>query len=303
MKWLKLLRTFKEGGVNFYRNGSLTFVTVTVLTVSLFAISMALLLLYIANMVMIEAQNRVNISVYFKSAVEESRILEVKSKLEEYDEIKYVKYISKDQALEELVSYSTKNETIKKALDEVEENPLNSLLVIGAKSPDQYARITEAVNSSFFSEDVSNINFYDNEENIRRISNVILMTKKAGLIFGAIFVLIGILITFNTIKLTIYSHKQEFEVMRLVGASNLYIRMPFIFEGIFYGLVSGLIVVVLLFGASYLISPLTDGNIPQGNALKVFWGHIWIILGGVFGAGILLGMVSSFIAIRRYLKV
>ncbi|HBP00885.1 MAG TPA: hypothetical protein DD454_01555, partial [Candidatus Moranbacteria bacterium] len=296
-------RTFKEGGVNFYRNGSLTFVTVTVLTVSLFAISMALLLLYIANMVMIEAQNRVNISVYFKSAVEESRILEVKSKLEEYDEIKYVKYISKDQALEELVSYSTKNETIKKALDEVEENPLNSLLVIGAKSPDQYARITEAVNSSFFSEDVSNINFYDNEENIRRISNVILMTKKAGLIFGAIFVLIGILITFNTIKLTIYSHKQEFEVMRLVGASNLYIRMPFIFEGIFYGLVSGLIVVVLLFGASYLISPLTDGNIPQGNALKVFWGHIWIILGGVFGAGILLGMVSSFIAIRRYLKV
>jgi len=303
MKWLKLFRTFKEGGVNFYRNGSLTFVTVTVLTVSLFAISMALLLLYIANMVMIEAQNRVNISVYFKSAVEESRILEVKSKLEEYDEIKYVKYISKDQALEELVSYSTKNETIKKALDEVEENPLNSLLVIGAKSPDQYARITEAVNSSFFSEDVSNINFYDNEENIRRISNVILMTKKAGLIFGAIFVLIGILITFNTIKLTIYSHKQEFEVMRLVGASNLYIRMPFIFEGIFYGLVSGLIVVVLLFGASYLISPLTDGNIPQGNALKVFWGHIWIILGGVFGAGILLGMVSSFIAIRRYLKV
>ncbi|KKU52019.1 MAG: Cell division ABC transporter [Candidatus Moranbacteria bacterium GW2011_GWE2_47_10] len=303
MKWLKLFRTFKEGGVNFYRNGSLTFVTVTVLTVSLFAISMALLLLYIANMVMIEAQNRVNISVYFKSAVEESRILEVKSKLEEYDEIKYVKYISKDQALEELVSYSTKNETIKKALDEVEENPLNSLLVIGAKSPDQYARITEAVNSSFFSEDVSNINFYDNEENIRRISNVILMTKKAGLIFGAIFVLIGILITFNTIKLTIYSHKQEFEVMRLVGASNLYIRMPFIFEGIFYGLVSGLIVVILLFGASYLISPLTDGNIPQGNALKVFWGHIWIILGGVFGAGILLGMVSSFIAIRRYLKV
>ena len=281
----------------------MTFVTVTVLTVSLFAISMALLLLYIANMVMIEAQNRVNISVYFKSAVEESRILEVKSKLEEYDEIKYVKYISKDQALEELVSYSTKNETIKKALDEVEENPLNSLLVIGAKSPDQYARITEAVNSSFFSEDVSNINFYDNEENIRRISNVILMTKKAGLIFGAIFVLIGILITFNTIKLTIYSHKQEFEVMRLVGASNLYIRMPFIFEGIFYGLVSGLIVVILLFGASYLISPLTDGNIPQGNALKVFWGHIWIILGGVFGAGILLGMVSSFIAIRRYLKV
>lgn len=303
MKWLKFVRTFKEGISNFFRNGSLTLVTVTVLTVSLYAISATLLFLYMANLVMVQAQDRVNISIYFKPTVEESRIMEIKGKLEGYDEIKYVRYVSKEEAFEDLKSYAEKNESVRRAIDEVGENPLNSLLVIGAKNPDQYGRINEAVKNSFFAEDINNINFHDNEDNIKRISNVIMMTKEAGLVMAVVFVFIGILITFNTVKLTIYSHKQEFEVMRLVGASNIYIRMPFVFEGIFYGLASGLVVMLLLFGTAYFVSPLTAGNIPEGNALSLFLGNFLIIFAGVFGAGILLGMISSFIAIRKYLKI
>ena len=79
--------------------------------------------------------------------------------------------------------------------------------------------------------------------------------------------------------------------------------MPFVFEGVFYGLVSGLVVMILLFATAYFISPLTEGNMVQGNAMSLFTKNFLIIFGGVFGSGILLGMVSSFIAIRKYLKI
>lgn len=304
MKWLKFVRTFKEGAVNFYRNGSLTFVTVTVLSVSLYAISAVFMYSYIANIALIEAQDKVNINVYFNSSLEEDRINEIKDEISNYEEVKYVKYVSKENAFEELKAYAETEEIIKKALDVLDgENPLNPFLVVGAKDGNQYQGIIAKIDSSIFAEDVYDINFKNNEKEIEAVSSMIAIAKKTGAIMGGVFIFIGILITFNTVKLTIYSHKQEFEVMRLVGASNIYIRMPFVFEGIFYGFASGLIVILLLFGTSYFISPLTDGIISQGSALKIFFNNFLIIFAGVFGIGILLGAISSFIAIRKYLKI
>jgi len=303
MKWLKLVRTFKEGLHNFYRNGWLSFATVSILGISLFIISITAIFGLTANMVMQSLQDKINVSVYFNPTVDESRILEIKGKLLEYQEIKSVDYVSREQALSDLMALSRNKDTINKAIEEIGENPLSASLVVKANDPNQYQKIVESIQGSYFREDVSSVNYEENKNVINRLTNIIAMAKKVGSIFGVVFIFIGILITFNTIRITMYSHKQEFEVMRLVGASNLYIRMPFVFEGILYGVVSAIVVMIFLFGVSYFVAPLTEGNIPQGNLLSFYLGHFFKIFGGLLGAGILMGVVSSFIAIRRYLKI
>jgi cell division transport system permease protein len=191
---------------------------------------------------------------------------------------------------------------IKQALDEIGGNPLLASLVIKANQSDQYDTINKAIENSDFREDVSRINYDKNKTIIERLNKIVGFSKEVGIILGIIFVLIAILITFNAIRITIYSHKQEFEIERLVGASNLYIRMPFIFEGIFYGFSASVVSVVLLLVTAKLMSSFVQKAISQGNLMSIYLANFWEIFGILFLLGISLGVISSFIAIRRYLK-
>jgi cell division transport system permease protein len=303
MKLLKLKRTFSEGLDNFYRNGWLSFATVSVLAISLYIISVTLILGVSANMVLKNIQDKINVSVYFNSDVPESTILDVKSKLIGYQEIGSIEYVSKDQALEQFKKLGDNNPSISQALNEIGSNPLLSALVIKAKSPDQYDIITKAISNSSFAENISRIDFEENKSAIQRLTSIIKLVEQVGLTLGIVFVFIGIMITFNAIRLTMYAHKQEFEIMRLVGASNIYIRMPFVFEGIFYGVSSAFAVMIFLFFTSKFLAPLTQGSISGGDIVSFYFSHFFIIFGSLLLSGILLGTFSGIIAIRRYLKV
>lgn len=302
-KLLKLGRTLQEGLANFYRNGWLSFATVSVLSISLYIISVTVILGIVANLVLTNVQDKINVSVYFNSDVTEESILDIKNTLSGYQEIKSVEYVSKEQALEELKIMGKENPSISQALEEVGGNPLPAALVIKAKNPEQYDIIVSSISNSSLSENIDRINYQENKIAIERLSTIIKLVKQVGMTLGVAFVFIGVLITFNAIRLTMYAQKQEFEVKRLVGASNLYIRMPFVFEGIFYGLVSAFTVMILLLVTSKIISPITKGSIPQGDMFGFYLSYFWIILGGLLLSGVFLGVISSFIAIRRYLKV
>lgn len=303
MKFIKLGRTFKEGLANFKRNGWLSFATVSVLAISLYIISITLILGITANMVLRNIQDKINVSVYFNAGTSEEKILEIKNKLVGYQEIASIDFVSKEKALEDFKKLGDKNPSIMQALDEIGENPLLSALVIKAKDPSQYSVITKAISNSNFATDISRIDFEENKAAIERLTTIMKIVEQVGLTLGLVFVFIGIMITFNAIRLTMYAHKQEFEIMRLVGASNVYIQMPFIFEGIFYGIASTLVVIVSLFFTSRLLAPITQGSISGGDLMGFFLGHFFAIFGLLLLAGIVLGTVSGFIAIRRYLKV
>jgi len=303
MKSTKLKRTFREGLENFRRNGWLSFATVSVLAISLYVISVTIILGVTANIVLKNIQDKINVSVYFNSDVAESRILEIKGKLVGYQEIQSIDYVSKQQALEQFKKLGDKNPSITQALDEIGENPLLGALVIKAKNPNQYDIITKAIESASFSADISRIDYEENKTAIDRLTGIMKLVEKVGLTLGIVFVFIGVLITFNAIRLTMYSHKQEFEIMRLVGASNTYIQMPFIFEGIFYGAVSSVVVMICLFITSKFLAPITQGSIGGGDIVSFYLSNFFIIFGGLFISGIALGTISGIIAIRRYLKV
>ena len=303
MKSNKLKRTFKEGLDNFYRNGWLTFATVGVLAISLYIISMTAMLGATADIVLKNIQDKINISVYFNPDVAESTILDIKSKLVGFEEIKSIDYVSKDQALEQFKKFGDGNPSISQALDEIGDNPLLSALVIRTKNINQYDLVAKSISSSSFAEDISRIDFEENKAAIEKLTSIIKIVEQVGLTLGIVFIIIGVLITFNAIRLTMYSHRHEFQIMRLVGASNIYIRMPFIFEGIFYGVTSAIIVLILLFITSKFLAPLTAGSINGGDIVSFYFHNFFIIFGLLLLSGMGLGTLSGIIAIRRYLKI
>lgn len=303
MKVTKLKRTFKEGLDNFYRNGWLSFATVSVLAISLYIISVTMILGVASTIVRQNVQAKINVSVYFNPDVEDVKIQEIRSKLTVLDGIKSVDFVSKEQALEQFKKIGNNNPSIAQALDEIGENPLLSALVIKAKSPEQYERIVKDINGSSFATDISRIDYEENKAAISRLNTIIKLVEQVGMTLGIVFIFIGVLITFNAIRLTMYSHKQEFEIMRLVGASNIYIRMPFVFEGVFYGASSAVSVMIALFITSNFLVPITRGSIAGGSILDFYLGHFFIIFFLLLISGIALGTISAVIAIRRYLKI
>ncbi len=304
MKTLKLWRTFKEGWLNFRRNGWLSFATVSILTLSLFIVGISLLLGLTTHYMLQGMRDRVSINVSFNPDVPETRILEIKNELNKYrKEIASVEYVSRDSALEVFLSENQGNPVIAQAVEEIGENPLLASLVIKAVLPEYYEIIVNQLQRSTFQSDISRINYDKNKKIFNNLDKVNKTTQKVGLILGLAFIFIAVLITFNTIRITIYSHRQEFEIMRLVGASNIYVRMPFVFEGVFYGIAAALSTVAALFVAAYFISPLTQGAIPQGNFMGLYLQFFLPVLAGLLVLGVSLGVLSSIIAIRRYLKV
>lgn len=300
---LKLWRTFKEGGKNIRRNGWLAFATVSILTLSLFIVSLSALLGLTTDLLLENLREKISVNVSFNPDVSEDRIKEIEGELSKYtQEIKSVEYISRDQALSEFLAENNNDPVIKKAIDEIGENPLLASIVIKANRADDYPIIVEQIQNSNFQTDIARINYEKNKRIFERLEKINQGTRKIGLALGIMFVLIAVLITFNTIRITIYSHRKEFEIMRLVGASNLYVRMPVVFEGALYGIFATFFTLIFLALIAFYMAPLTEGAISEGNVFQLYIQNFFAIAGSILVLGVVLGVLSSALAIRRYLK-
>lgn len=299
---LKLWRTFKEGMINFRRNGWLSFATITILSLSLFIISFAGLITIGTRLIVNNLEDRISITVSFNPDIREDRIKAMQDNLKRFREIESVDYVSRERALEEFLRSNGNDPVIRQAIDEIGENPLLASLVIRAKKQSDYEKIAAVLGTSEYQTDINRINFEKNRKIFERLNMISEAARKFGLALGVAFGLIAILITFNTIRITIYSHRQEFEIMRLVGASNLYVRMPYIFEGILYGICAGLTATGLVALGSYGLANFTNNAFPQGSLFDVFVSYLPMITALTLLLGVFLGVISSFIAIHRYLK-
>ena len=300
---LTLTRTFREALNNFWRNSWLTVASVSVLIMSLYVVSLIYVTTYTANSILENIQQKVNVSVYFKSDVTEERILLAKDDFSKMSEIKSINYVSREKALEDFKAKNANEPVILKSLEEIGENPLLASLIIKAQNSNQYQPVIDSINQSQYIEDVSRINYGKNKEIIDKLNSVIATIRRVGIALGILFSLIAILITFNTIRITIYTHKPEIEVMRLVGASNAFIRLPFIFEGIIYGLVASVISMIILFITLRFLTPYISSVIPTSSLVSFYTSSFLKIFLLQATIGIALGILSSLVAIRKYLKI
>ena len=144
----------------------------------------------------------------------------------------------------------------------------------------------------------------DKRDVIDRLSRIIEVVRKFGFVLTLVFSIVTVIVMFNTIRLTIYNRREEIEIMRLVGASNSFIRGPFIIEGMMYGLAGSLMTAALLYPVMFFLTPRISGFLEYDiSQLHYFGLNFWALFGSQVVFGIALGIVSSLIVIRRYLKI
>ncbi len=300
---LKLWRTWKEGIRYFTRNGWLTFSAIAILSLSLFVGAFSIIAAISMNSALTLKKESLSIAVSFNTETSETRIQEIRQELEKYKEISSVQYVSKDDALNELLARNGNDDIIRRAVDTIGENPLLPTLVIRAKNLDDYALIANQLKNSTYQSDINRINYERNKKIIDRLSSASRTIDLVGISISSILIVIAFIITFYAILITIRSNHQEFEIMRLVGASNLYVRMPVIFQGVLYGVIAAIITMVALFISFRFLAPYTTELFLEGTVITFYTAHLLPIIAGLLGSGIAIGVVSSEVAIRDTLKI
>jgi len=295
-------RVVKWGLKNFWRNGWLSTATISIMVLTLFVITVLIMVNVITNAVLLNLQDKIDISVYFKLGTQEQDILDAKAQLEKLAEVEKIEYISQNQALITFKEKHKDNPILLQSLDELDSNPLEASLNIKAKETSQYASINQFLESVHYKDIIDKVNYLQNKEVIDRLSKIIVDVKTFGLVLSLGLALIVFLVTFNAVRLAIYSSREEINVMKLVGASNWFIRGPFIIEGMMYGMISTIVTVILLYPAFYFVSPKLSGFLPVGDMFSYFKSNAVVLFFLLLGISLVLETFSSFVAVRKYLK-
>ncbi len=298
-----LKRVINQGWLNFKRNSWLAFGTIGIMVLALLIFSGLVAFNVISQTTVASLEEKVDITAYLKTDVSDEAASEIVKELKGRGDVAFVNYVSREKALEDFKEKHRDEELIQQAISELGENPLQASLEIKAKETNQYANLVSFLENSRFSGLLDKVDFYENQTVISRIQKISSGLRVGGILVTLILSVIAVLITFNTIRLTIYSQKQEIEIMRLVGASNWHIRGPFVVEGAIYGIIAGLAVLAIFYPIVFLASPRIQAFIPSVNLVSYFSSFFGQMLVLVFGLGIALGIISSFIAVRRYLKI
>lgn len=301
--FLTLNRIIKSGLVNFWRNGWLSTATVLIMTVTLLAWTSIFLLNVVLTSVLGILEQKVDISVYFNLDAKEQDILALKSKLENLEEVKNVEYVSAAQALEIFKKRHSGDKILLKSIEELGNNPLEASLNVLAKDASNYETVASFLSQNQLGNIISKINYAENKFVIERLGNIISVLRQSGLAASLILAFIAFLVAFNTVRLAIYSSREEITIMKLVGASNWFVRGPFIVEGVLHGAVSSVFAFMIIVSGVATLGPKLFNFLPEINLVNYLGNNFWQLLFFQTLGGIILGIFSSWMAVRKYLRV
>jgi len=242
-----------------------------------------------------------DISVYFNDSASTDEIIQLQRSLASRDDVTEVKYISKDEALAKWLA-TVENERLKKIITE-RDNPLPRSLEVKLKSADYAQRVVDFLSKEEYAKDISKVRY--NRIVIEKIITYSKAVKKVGVILSLIFGLVAVYVVLNTIRLAIYARRDEIEIMKLVGASPNYVVMPFIVEGIAFGVLGAFVSFLFcLIGVKYGLNIIVPKEVL--SEITTFVQFSEFSLAKIFllqiGLGVLVGIVCSLIGVRRYLK-
>ncbi len=281
--------------------------SIFVITVALFVIGSTMLLDQLLTASLTNIQSKVDINVYFVTAAEESDIMALKTKIESLPDVAEVRYTSREDALTEYRLKNQNDSVAMQALEELGENPLGATIAIRANETSQYESIARFLDEQKAQESaqaplIDEVNYAANKESIETLTNIINAVERASTITMIVLIFAAVLITFNTIRLAIYTAREEISVMRLVGASNAFIRGPFMLQGVMYGVIAGVLALAILYPIMIWIGPAT-AEFFEFDLYVYFISNFSSMFLTIVGIGVALGLVSSVLAITRYLRV
>src|SRR3989344_5754480 len=302
-----LKRMIKAGFLNFSRNGLVSWAAILTTTITLSVITSLILLQAILYFSLDQIKDKVDVTIYFTVGADEEKILALKESIEQLPEVAEVSYTDSEEALRIFRERHKNDYPTIQALDEIGENPLGAYLNVKAEEISQYESIADFLKSDNAlvlgtASVIDKVNYYQNKSVIDRLNNIISGAERLGFLITIVLVFISIIVTFNTIRLTIFISREEINVMRLVGASKARIRGSFMAEGAIYGIVATILTLLIFFPiTSWLGKKMTlfFGGI---NMYEYYVSNIFQIGVIILLSGLALGMISSFLATRKYLN-
>ncbi len=300
-------RIIRSGFIGFWRNAFVSLSAIFVMTVTLTVIGGVMLLSELLDVSLAQIQEKVDINVYFVTSANEESILKLKSSIELLPGVLEVIYTNRADALSQFRARHQNDALTIQALEELDDNPLGASLSIRAKETSQYESVSTFLEEQRSIEDPENplidrVNFSQNKEAIDKLTKIIDAVERSSYIAMIVLIASSVLITFNTIRLAIYTTREEISIMRLVGAGNMFIRGPFMLHGMMYGLISGVLTLLILYPVVVWLGPVTESFFML-NIFVYFVSNFAFFFGVLVGSGIVLGLISSTLAVARYLRV
>lgn len=301
-KLISFWRIAETGLKNLLRNAWLSTAATAVMVVTLTLLLSGWMVNMALNATITQVSDKIDISIFLEDNIPEDRRQELASELLALENVREVNYVSKADALARYREQNRDNPELLEAVTD-EENPLPASFGIRVYDLDDIEPILGVAGQEKYQGFVDPDVDEDRRITIQRIagaSNFIVQTSIGA---SVIFAVISILIIFNTIRLAIFTRGEEIQIMRLIGATNSFIRGPFLFEAAFYGLVAAGIALAVSYSALLSLGPKVATHIDFFASINYFTAN-WLLVGFVtVAAGIMIGIFSSLLAMVRYLKL
>lgn len=297
-------RIATNGTLNFFRNAWLSIASTAVMTVALAVMLISVILNYGLNDALADITRKIDIAIFFKDKVSADQVKALQSDLDQVKNVVGTTYVDKAEALRRYREQYKDNATLLNAINE-KENPLPASLEITVKNLEEIDPILQVTQKDEYIPIIDPDRSFqeDRQKTIQRIGNIKKFILQGGAIASFSFALIAVLIIFNTIRMAIFSRKDEVSIMRLIGATNGYIRGPFIFEAMLDGIVVAVFALIIGYLVIFVGGPKIVSFIDLTDTLSFFQSH-WTLVGfATILSGIAIGVFSSMLAMMRYLKL
>lgn len=301
---ISLLRAAKFSLQDIARNVWLSLVTVLILVLAFFSINLLLSVQVISQAAVDTVRDKIDVSLYLKTDAPESDILALRAQISGLGDVREVIYISKQEALEDFQSRHKNNPDILEALRELDANPLSPSLVIRPNDINKYDSLIAELNR-ISSPIIESRNFDDHKLMLEKINVITERVNQAGFAVSLLFIFITLLVLYNTLRVAIYTHRSEIGIMRLVGASDWFIRAPFIISSVLYTLVGTVIASSLFFLFLSLLQPYLETFFLNYdfNIISYFKTNFFQFFVLEFFGAVLINIVASLVAVRKYSNI
>jgi cell division transport system permease protein len=295
-----ILRLTNFGLVNFWRNLWLNLLATFVMSLTLLTITMLIVAALFVNTEIAKVENKIDFEIFLQDNTTDENITKLKEEIYSAVTVTDWQFVTKEEAVQRYKDIYGDNDSLINYIEQ--ENPLKASIIIKTAQPDELEKINTLVNSDQFSNVIYSSSYSHNRAIIVRLIGVINFIERAGAAIGLILMLIAIAVVFSTVRIAIYSRKEEIEIMKLVGATDWFVHAPFLIESGVIGVLAALLSTGFVVGAIYYISQVAQVYIGLSSFVWQSYLGEYLLFIVVFQIllGLLVSVASAFFAIRSH---
>ncbi|MFS0645695.1 permease-like cell division protein FtsX [Siminovitchia sp. 179-K 8D1 HS] len=291
-------RTFRrhlgESFKSLRRNGWMTFASASAVTVTLLLVGVFFVIMMNMNKFATDIENDVEIRTHIELTAKKEDQENLKQKIESLDKVESVTFSSKEDELNHLIKTMGKDWELYE-----QENPLHDVFIVKTKEPADTPKVAKEISTFEF----VNSALYG-EKKVEKLFNTLKTSRNIGLVLIIGLLFTAMFLISNTIKITIFARRREIEIMKLVGATNWFIRWPFLLEGMWLGVIGAIIPIAVVTAGYYYAYDFLAARIPSAVIKPLDYSpFVFEISAVLLLIGVIIGGWGSFISVRRFLKI